>query len=66
MASVSQLRVALQRDSGAALAELEAAHQAALRALEARHERQQRELRLQLEAAARRERHLQVRLERHL
>ncbi|KAF0298281.1 Pericentrin [Amphibalanus amphitrite] len=58
-ASVSQLRATLQRDSGAALAELESAHQAALRALEARHERQQRELRLQLEAASRRERHLQ-------
>ncbi|XP_043210628.1 plectin-like, partial [Amphibalanus amphitrite] len=59
-ASVSQLRATLQHDSGAALAELESAHQAALRALEARHERQQRELRLQLEAASRRERHLQL------
>ena len=60
VAHVSQLRATLQHDSGAALAELESPHQAAVPALEARHEGQQHELKLQLEAAGRRERHLQV------
>lgn len=57
---MARLQAALQRDAGAGLAELEAAHQAALRAFESRHQRQLRELKLQLEASARREHHLQV------